>query len=100
MGSDATVLVDDGAAYDDGTVAAVRVLSVPKSDRFPNGIKYKFHYGEVGAENPIIRFDNHHGIHELHLGSDTYEIEFCGLEETYEIWRGALPPEKRNDWQP
>jgi hypothetical protein len=98
MSDDVTVLEDEIEAYADGTVARVRVLSVPESDRFPEGLKYAFHYGEAGAEHPIIRFDNHHGVHELHLGATTFEINFPGLDALYRAWRAALPEEKRADW--
>nr|WP_241154833.1 DUF6516 family protein [Halorubrum sp. CSM-61] len=80
------------------TVARVRVLSVPTSDRFEEGIKYAYYYGEAGAESPIIRFDNHHGTHELHLGEEPVEIDYPGLAEIFRAWRAALPPEKRDDW--
>nr|WP_241430620.1 DUF6516 family protein [Natronorubrum sulfidifaciens] len=40
---------------------------MPESEKFPDVIKYAFHYSAAGADDPIIRFDNHHGIHELHL---------------------------------
>lgn len=95
---DVTVVRDEIEAYDDGTVARVRVLQVPTSPRFEDGIKYAFHYGEAGAEDPVIRFDNHHGTHELHLGETTYEIDFPGLAPLYRAWQAALPPEKRPDW--
>lgn len=98
MSEDAVVLRDEIQAYADDTVARVRVLSVPQSERFPEGIKYAFHYGEAGAQHPVVRFDNHHGPHELHLGDDTYEIEFPGLTTLYEAWRAALPEAKRVDW--
>ncbi|QCC52812.1 toxin-antitoxin system TumE family protein [Halapricum salinum] len=98
MGGDVTVVRDETSAYDDDTVASVRVLSVPTSEQYPQGVKYAFHYGKAGAEDPVVRFDNHHGPHELHLGSETYEIEYPGLEMLYEAWRAALPPEKRIDW--
>jgi hypothetical protein len=95
---DVTVVRDEIEVYDDGTVARVRVLRVPTSPRFEEGIKYAFHYGEAGAENPVVRFDNHHGGHELHLGATTFEIDFPGLQPLYRAWRAALPPEKRPDW--
>lgn len=98
MSDDVTVLEDEIQAYSDGTVARIRVLSVPESDRFEEGIKYAFHYSEAGADDPIIRFDNHHGPHELHLGKETFEINFPGLADIYRAWRAALPPEKRKDW--
>ena len=98
MSDDVIVLEDEISAYADGTVARVRVLSVPTSERFEEGIKYAYHYGEAGGDHPIIRFDNHHGPHELHIGETTYTIEFPGLEALYRAWRAALPQQKRADW--
>lgn len=95
---DVTALRDEITAYEDGTVARVRVLRVPTSRRFLEGYKYAFHYGEAGAADPIVRIDNHHGVHELHVGGTTYEIDFPGLQPLYRAWRAALPPEKRRDW--
>jgi hypothetical protein len=46
MDEDVTVLRDEIQAYDDGTVARVRVLSVPTSDRFPEGVNMPFTTGE------------------------------------------------------
>ncbi len=74
------------------------MLSVPESERFPEGLKYAFHYGEAGGDDPIVRFDNHHGPHELHVGNGTFEIAFRGLQPLYRAWRAALPAEKRCDW--
>ncbi|UHQ96432.1 toxin-antitoxin system TumE family protein [Natrinema halophilum] len=98
MSDDVTVVRDEIEAYADGTVARVRVLAVPKSTKFPEEVKYSFHYGVAGGENPYIRLDNHHGVHELHLGSRTYEGDFPGLQTLYRAWRAALPFEKRTDW--
>nr|WP_231587894.1 DUF6516 family protein [Halostagnicola sp. A56] len=71
---------------------------MPESEKFPEGVKYAFHYGVAGTEDPIIRFDNHHGIHELHLGSKLFEGEYPGLQMLYRTWRAALPFDKREDW--
>lgn len=98
MSDDVVVLADQVEAYADGSVARIRVLSVPVSARYEEGIKYAFHYGEAGADDPIIRFDNHHGIHELHIGTTTFEIDYPGLPTLFRAWRAALPPEKRADW--
>lgn len=72
---------------------------MPSRNRIASeGIKYAFHYGKAAAEVPIIRFDNHYGMHELHVGIQTYEIDFPGLEPLYRCWRATLPAEKRVDW--
>ena len=98
MDEDVTILRDEIEAYDDGTVARVRTLAVPESDRFPEGVKYAFHYGEAGANHPIVRDDNHHGPHEVHRGRETVEIEFPGLQRLYGRWREELPANKQQDW--
>lgn len=98
MGDDVTVLEDEIKAYADGTVARIRILAVPESEKFPDAVKYAFHYGEAGSEDPIIRFDNHHGVHELHTGPHVYEIDYPGLDAIYQAWRAALPAAKRPDW--
>lgn len=98
MSGDVHVLVDKTEVYQDGTVARIRILSVPVSETFDDGIKYAFHYGKASSDHPIIRFDNHHGTHELHLGVDTYECEFPGVATLKRAWRSALPFDKRADW--
>ena len=60
--------------YRDGGVLRVRVLSVPESENFPDGIKYRLHYGTDAGET-IIRYDNSHGQHERHTAE--------GLDEDY-----------------
>lgn len=100
MSDDVVALVDRSKVYDDGTVVQVRILSVPESDRFPNGLKYSFHYGRTrGDDSPIIRFDNHHGDHELHISEIRYVLEeFPGFEEIARCFVAALPTSKREDW--
>lgn len=96
--SDVVVVRDRRRGYSDGTLVRARVLAVPESDRFPDGIKYAFHYGHENEADPVIRFDNYHGDHELHIGAKTYEIEYLGLESLAKHFRAALPASKRGDW--
>ena len=53
---------------------------------------------EAGTDDPTIRFDNHHGVHELHLSSEIVEIDYPGLTQILRAWRAALPEERRDDW--
>lgn len=48
--------------------------------------------------SPSLRSRDHHGPHELHLGPETFEIEFPGFAVLNECFRAALPPEKRANW--
>lgn len=100
MSDDVVALVDRSKVYEDGTVVQVRILSVPESDRFPDGVKYGFHYGRTrGTDDPMIRFDNHHGGHELHVGENRFELEdFPGFESIARCFVAALPASKRDDW--
>lgn len=76
-----------------GHVVRIRVLRVPESDTYPEGVKYAFHCGEKGAANPVIRYDNHHGMHERHVGDAVEEVEFEGLGATFDRFVDELPAE-------
>jgi hypothetical protein len=44
----------------------VRVLAVPESEKFPDGVKYRLHYGTDEGDT-LIRYDNSHSAHEHHM---------------------------------
>jgi hypothetical protein len=73
---DVRVLEDTERHFDDGTVLRVRVLAVPESEQYPDGIKYRLHYGTATGET-IVRYDNSHGVHERHTSAV--------LDEDYEF---------------
>ncbi len=89
---DVTVVRDRRRDYG-GHVVRIRILRVPESETFPEGIKYGFHYAEKGSENPILRYDNHHGVHERHEGATVEEIEFPGYEPLLKRFIRELPDE-------
>lgn len=68
------VLEDTERWFADGTVLRVRVLTVPESEKFPDGVKYCLHYGTEDGKT-LIRYDNSHGYHERHTSD--------GLDEDY-----------------
>jgi hypothetical protein len=69
----------------------IRVLRVPESETYPEGIKYAYHYGEKDADVPILRYDNHHGTHERHVGTSVAPIEFPGHEKLLRRFISELP---------
>jgi len=73
---DVRVVEDTERRFVDGGVLRVRVLSVPASEKFPDGVKYRLHYGTDAGET-VIRYDNSHGHHERHTPD--------GLDEDYEF---------------
>ena len=44
-GDDVRVVEDTERRFGDGAVLRVRVLAVPESNKFADGIKYRLHYG-------------------------------------------------------
>lgn len=67
----------------DNRVLRVKLMRVPESEKFPEGVKYRLHYGTMDNET-ILRYDNSHGVHERHPPREGEEIEFPGLEALYE----------------
>lgn len=73
---DVRVVEDTDRRFADGTVLRVRVLAVPESEKFPDGVKYRLHYGTDDGVT-LIRYDNSHGVHERHTPE--------GLDDDYEF---------------
>lgn len=87
-GDDVRVIEDTQRHFPDGNVLRVRVLAVPESEQFPNGVKYRLHYGTEDGTT-LIRYDNAHGDHERHTpeGLDT-DYEFPGYDAVQErFWK-------------
>lgn len=87
-GDDVTVLEDTERRFEDGTVLRVRVLAVPKSKKFPEGTKYRLHYGTEDGTT-LIRYDNSHGEHERHTSDgrdDDYEFPGYGTIQEW-FWQ-------------
>lgn len=95
MGSEdgETTVVRDRRRDFGAYVVRIRVLRVPESERFPEGIKYAFHYGEKGEDDPVLRYDDHHGVHERHEGSTVEETDFPGYEQLLRRFVEELPSE-------
>ncbi|WP_128477659.1 toxin-antitoxin system TumE family protein [Halorussus pelagicus] len=72
-------------------IVKLRVLRVPCSEKFPNGVKYAYHYAEKGADVPYLRYDNHHGVHERHEGEHVEEVEFPGYETLLRQFAREIP---------
>lgn len=79
--SDVTVLLDK-REREGNRVIRRKVMEVPQSSKYPEGVKYRLHYGTLDGET-IIRFDNSHGVHEKHVGDQVKEIEFPGMGELH-----------------
>lgn len=64
---------------EDGHVIRVKIMRVPTSEKFPNGVKYRLHFGTLDGEC-VVRYDNSHGVHERHVGDDVTRIDFPGID--------------------
>jgi len=85
-GDDVEVVQEKFREFEEsGTVANVVVLRVPKSEKFPDGVKVRMHYGHLsGDDKPILRYDNSHGEFEKHVGGTVESVEFDGYEAMLE----------------
>jgi hypothetical protein len=88
-GDDVREILDELRETDDGRIINVRALSVPESEKFPEGIKYRFHYGTKAGET-VLRYDNSHGVHERHTRETLDEIEYPGLATLYRRFRDEV----------
>jgi hypothetical protein len=77
-GSDATRIVHEAIDFlETGRIIRIEVWSVPESGAYPDGIKYRLHYGTTDGET-IVRYDNPHADtkdHERHTAD--------GIDEAY-----------------
>lgn len=88
-GEDIRVVLDEYRETDDGRILRVRALEVPESEKFPEGVKYRFHYGTTSGET-ILRYDNSHGVHERHTRDNLEEIPFPGLPALYRRFQDEI----------
>lgn len=73
----------------EGNIIRVKILQVPESEKFPEGVKYRLHYG-TKADETLLRYDNSHGVHERHRGDEVELIEFPGIAPLYERFREEI----------
>ncbi|MFB6139203.1 MAG: DUF6516 family protein [Halosimplex sp.] len=102
MGEDeATLLVRERENFDE-RYAEVEARSVPESDRYPEGVKYSFQYGEFDGDT-VVRYDNfpdHPDApdHHRHDEDGTIEgIEFEGVAPLYERFKSEVT-DHGHDW--
>ncbi|ADJ16967.1 hypothetical protein HacjB3_18278 (plasmid) [Halalkalicoccus jeotgali B3] len=78
-GDEATLILSESLDFPEtGRIVRMNVWSVPASDAYPDGIKYRLHYG-TGEGETILRYDNSHADtkgHERHTAD--------GVDGTYE----------------
>lgn len=82
MGDDVQVVRSYRREHPDGSIERVKVMRVPESEKFPEGIKYRMHHTAT-ASDPEFRYDNSHGVHEVHVGDTTREIVYPGVAELF-----------------
>jgi hypothetical protein len=103
MGGDdpATLLLRERENFD-GRYAEVEAWVVPGSDRYPDGVKYSFQYGEFDGET-VFRYDNfpdHPGAahHHKHTRDGrVVTIEFEGVLALYQRFKSEVI-QHGHDW--
>lgn len=90
---DTELVIDEHINFPDGgRMASITVHLVSPSEAYPEGVKYRMHYGTYDGTT-ILRYDNSHGKakgHERHSGDRTETIEFPGWEALLERFRNEV----------
>jgi hypothetical protein len=81
----ATLLLEDTRLEGDHVYNVV-AWRVPKSEVYPEGVKYRFHYGTIDGQT-ILRYDNSHGVHERHTPAGVSIVDFPDLWQHYRRFR-------------
>lgn len=98
MGS--TVIYEDSDTFDDGSRYEMVVTAIPKSDDYPEGIKYRFQY-MVEDGRTLLRFDNfpdHPGVdrHHYHTPDGAYDdIEYTGLKDHVQTFYNEMDDRRK-----
>ncbi len=72
-------------SYLDGSIEEQVVWAVPKSERQPDGFRYRLVYIRRVGERPAVLYDNHYPKgHHKHIGSEQVPYEFVNLEKLIE----------------
>ena len=93
MGS--TVIYEDADSFDDGSRYEMIATAVPKSDEYPEGVKYRFQYMNEDGRT-ILRFDNfpeHPGVdrHHYHTPDGVFDdIEYTGLAAHVRLFHAEI----------
>ncbi len=85
----AKLLVNRRIINDYGDIIQVRIWRVPKSNDFPEGVKYSMVYIRVEGENyeRVLGYDNERGKgHHKHFFGEEIPINFSGVDELIEIF--------------
>ncbi|ELZ09941.1 hypothetical protein C479_10220 [Halovivax asiaticus JCM 14624] len=84
MGS--SVIYEESETFDDGSRYEMIATAVPKSEDYPEGVKYRFQYMTEDGRT-LLRFDNfpHHpavGRHHYHTPDGVFDdIEYTSLTD-------------------
>lgn len=86
----ATLLLGERVNFE-GRYAEVRAWSVPKSDRYPGGVKYSLQYGDYDGHT-IIRYDNFPdhpdaAHHHKHTPGGVKDVDFEGVLPLYQQFK-------------
>ena len=73
-------------------IAALKVWKVPKSEYFPEGIKYSMFLVEKLTGNVLLGYDNHKPKgHHMHTEDEEYAYDFKDIETLVnEFWSGVI----------
>lgn len=95
----ASVVFRDSGTFDDGSRYEMVATSVPESESYPEGVKYRFQYMDTDGAT-LLRFDNfpdHPDAdrHHCHTADGVHDdVEFTGLREHARAFYDAMDDDR------
>lgn len=66
---------------DAGGIEEQVIWEVPKSAKYPDGVRYRMAFIRHGEKRPAVLYDNHHPKgHHRHIGGQQSAYSFAGVE--------------------
>lgn len=95
----ATTVYEDSDSFADDTRYEMVALSIPTSEDYPEGIKYRFQYMDEDGHT-LLRFDNfpdHPGVdrHHYHTPDGVCNIEYTGLTDHVQTFYDEMDERRR-----
>lgn len=65
-----------------GGIEERSIWIVPKSDKCPDGVRYRLAYIRQGERKPLVLYDNHHPKgHHRHIRGEERPYEFSNVDQ-------------------
>ena len=89
-------LIKDKSTDEEGDLTEFIVWEVPRSEKYAEGVRYRFAFIRKGEKTPAVLYDNHHPKgHHKHIGSKQYDYDFYSIDKLMDDFLNDVKRAKR-----